>query len=371
MNSPQLLTGGKAAFPEILRLIKAARTSVEINMFIWRADTIGCAIADALLDAADRGVKVDISVDRYGFVLEKCEECMNSFFHERPTLSESIKIGSLKLLYPELHPKKPMPDTHTELLARMLVHRNISISRDVFKADHSKYYIFDGEVLLLGGINIEDKENGADISGRVYGDYMVKLEGSEYVKAFRDKLNTGIDADIGLRFSINRKTNHRAFEMHDVYLDIINSAERELVIVMAYFSPLGEFVTAITEAALRGVDVKVMIPKKANFQNDLNRRTVHMLKEKSGGRAEVFLSEKMLHTKLMYSEKTLSLGSTNITRKAFGQLDELNLTLDADSPTAAEVKADIAREMAAAVRAESADNVRYRRLMAWLEGFVV
>jgi len=73
----------------------------------------------------------------------------------------------------------------------------------------------------------------------------------------------------------------------------------------------------------------------------------------------------------MYSEKTLSLGSTNITRKAFGQLDELNLTLDADSPTAAEVKADIAREMAAAVHVESAGDVRYRRLMAWLEGFVV
>nr|MBQ4318463.1 phosphatidylserine/phosphatidylglycerophosphate/cardiolipin synthase family protein [Clostridia bacterium] len=99
-ESVSLLSGGKNAFPEIIRCIDGARESIVINMFIWRADNIGCRIADALIRAADRGVKVGISVDRYGMVLEKCEECTHSFFHESPTLTESIKIASLKVLYP-------------------------------------------------------------------------------------------------------------------------------------------------------------------------------------------------------------------------------------------------------------------------------
>ena len=69
-----LLVDGREAFPEILRCISAAERSIRINMFIWRDDEIGNAIAAELLSAAERGVRVDITVDRYGVVLEKAEE---------------------------------------------------------------------------------------------------------------------------------------------------------------------------------------------------------------------------------------------------------------------------------------------------------
>ena len=68
-----LLVDGKQAFPEILRCIDGARRSLVINMFIWRDDAIGNTVAEAVLRAADRGVSVFISVDRYGVVLEKAE----------------------------------------------------------------------------------------------------------------------------------------------------------------------------------------------------------------------------------------------------------------------------------------------------------
>ena len=88
-----LLVDGKAAFPEILRCIAAAQRSVRVNMFIWRDDAIGNRIAAALLEAADRGVQVDISVDRYGVVLEKAEECKRSFFHNN-TCHRLISLDS-------------------------------------------------------------------------------------------------------------------------------------------------------------------------------------------------------------------------------------------------------------------------------------
>jgi len=372
-ESVSLLSGGKNAFPEIIRCIDGARESIVINMFIWRADNIGCRIADALIRAADRGVKVSISVDRYGMVLEKCEECTHSFFHESPTLTESIKIASLKVLYPSLHPDVIPEDTHRPLLERMLEHENITVSRDIFKADHSKYYVFDDEVLIMGGVNIEDKENGADISGRVYGDYMVKFVGRDIVTAFYEKLRNGKDVSRELRFTVNSKeVTPRLFEMESVYLDIINSAEKKLVIVMAYFSPLEKFVDAIVNAHLRGVDVTVMIPEHANFQDDLNRKTVSKLLKRSDGGITVKLSPKMLHTKLMYSEKTLSMGSSNITKKAFDQLSELNLTVVNDgSEFVRSVIGDVDGELSAARFIGEYKDVKYRRLMAWLEGFVV
>jgi len=247
------------------------------------------------------------------------------------------------------------------------------VSRDVFKADHSKYYVFDDEVLIMGGVNIEDKENGADISGRVYGDYMVKFIGRDIVTAFYEKLRNGKDFARELRFSVNSKeVTPRLFEMESVYLDIINSAEKKLVIVMAYFSPLEKFVDAIVNAHLRGVEVTVMIPEHANFQNDLNRKTVSKLLKRSDGGITVKLSPKMLHTKLMYSEKMLSMGSSNITKKAFEQLSELNLTVINDgSEFVCSVTRNVDGELTAAHFVGDYKDVKYRRLMAWLEGFVV
>lgn len=147
-------------------------------MFIWRDDKIGNQMAEAVLNAADGGVKVYISVDRYGVVLEKCEESKKSFFHKKISLIEKIKINTLKLLYPKNSRPGRVKDEHTEIYRHIKEHPNIDVSADVFKADHSKYYIIDEEVLFLGGINIEDKENGCDINGRFYGDYMVKLCGT-------------------------------------------------------------------------------------------------------------------------------------------------------------------------------------------------
>ena len=69
METLELLVGGRRAFPEILGCIEKAKTSLEINMFIWRDDEIGNRMAQAVVDAADRGVQVYISADRYGVVL--------------------------------------------------------------------------------------------------------------------------------------------------------------------------------------------------------------------------------------------------------------------------------------------------------------
>ena len=367
-----LLVNGSRAFPEIIRCIEEAKTSLEINMFIWRDDRIGNRMAQAVLAAADRGVKASISVDRYGVVLEKCEECKRSFFHKEQTLTEKMKSRLLEIFYPENTQPGAVRDEATPLYRRIMAHPNITVSADVFKADHSKFYIIDDRILFLGGVNIEDKENGQDLSGRIYGDYMAKLEGAAFVRAFREKLATGRNVLDDVFFGLNLKEPVRRFEMEEMYLDLINGAKETLHITMAYFSPLEHFVEAILAAHRRGVNVTILIPQRANFQNDSNRRTICRLLKESQGGIRVWLSPKMLHTKLVMNEKTISFGSTNITKKAFNQLNELNLFVpNDDSEFAKAMRESIAADIRIAQPVTSHREVEYRPLMAWLEGFMV
>ena len=366
-----LLTDGKEAFPEILRCIAAAQRTIRINMFIWRDDEIGNRVAAAILAAAERGVQVELSVDRYGVVLEKAEECKRSFFHKRQSLTEKLKTAVLELLYPMPGAPKCARDEETELYRAIMNHPNIRVEKDKFKADHSKFYIFDNELLILGGINIEDKENGCDLQGRVYQDYMVKLEGRAYVDALRLSLDGQGEKGEGCFFGANVKEPVRRFDMERLYLTMIGEAQKELVITMAYFSPLPQFVETIVAAHRRGVRVTLLVPERANFQNDSNRKTVRKLLKMTDNGITVYFSPKMVHTKLVANENWVSFGSTNITKKAFRQLDELNLFLPRESETAAQLMESVRENHTISRAVKDWREVKYDHLLAWMEGFLV
>lgn len=368
-----LLIDGKRAFPEIISCIENAKKSVYINIFIWRDDIIGNRMGQAVLKAANNGARVYISVDRYGVVLEKSEEARKSFFHKKQTLIEKLKSKALAIGYPKNCPKGKVRDEETELYKSIMSHPNITVSHDEFKADHSKYYIIDDEILFVGGINIEDKENGSDIIGREYGDYMVKMAGRVYVDTFKAKLSSGKNTDDTYFFGINsKKPNFPMFEMEQKYLDLINGAEKKLHITMAYFSPLKKFTDAIISAYNRGVDISIVIPMDANYQDDTNKKTVKKLLKATNGGICVYFSPRMLHTKLVATDKEISFGSTNITKKAFNQLSELNLFVgNIDCPFCNQMWASIEHDINEAEKISSYKNVRYNKLYSLVEGFLV
>ena len=365
----ELLVDGKNAFPEIVRCIQNARESIFINLFIWRNDTIGCTLAREVLAAADRGVKVTISKDRYGVICERCEESRQSFFNRQTSLAEKLKIASLALFYNRDRSHAPH-DTRLDdgaLLRALLEHPNIDAVYDKNRYDHSKFYLFDGETLIFGGINVEDKENGQDYAGRAYHDYMVKLTEAPLIAEFLERRRSPAS---GGTFEMNLKERGNWFGMKDAYLKLIDDAETHLSIVMAYFSALPEFEAAILGAARRGVDVRVVIPACANFQDDLNKKTVKRLMKKSGGAIKVYAYPGMLHAKLLMSERALSLGSCNITKKAFGQLDELNLSAANDASGFAESVRESVEDTFARSASLSTD-VRYRPIVAAVESLLV
>ena len=367
----KLLVNGSSAFPQIIECIRNSNQTIYINMFIWRDDNIGNQIAEECVKAADRGVKVTISKDTYGSVCEHAEESGTSFFHKKVSWTEKTKINFLKNTYKNKI-ASDAKDFQSELYLRLINHPNITVQADSFKADHSKYYIFDDEILILGGINIEDKENGADMSGRIYNDYMLMLCGKEYVQSFKQGTTTGTGT---IYFGKNLKAAKKKdniFKMEELYLDMIDSSQKELTIVMAYFSPLKKFTDAILKACERGVKVKIVIPASANFQDDSNKQTVKHLLKKSRGQIRVYFSPKMLHTKLVAVDDLISFGSCNITKKAFKQLDELNVFVSArEEELFNQIMQTVNQTVEESLQITDYKSIDNNSFLAFLEGFVV
>ena len=322
-----LMVSGKNSFPVILEEIRAAQQSIYINMFIWRDDVIGNTIARELLEAADRGVKVEIVKDRYGILCEYSEEDQSSFFHKDPRLPEKAEIFIMKAFYQPgiLLKRRSMGDGI--LLHRMHAHPLITVHAEEYRRDHSKFYIFDEKTIILGGINIEDKENGADRQGRSYLDYMVRIDSPDAVKELRSVLRGESGSGKGL-FGMNLPGRADLFGIRRRYLEMIDASQTELSIIMAYIMPLEDILKALEQALDRGVRIRMLIPAKANFLNASNRASVMRLFDyavKYGGSFEVYLSGFMTHIKAMISDSTITTGSANMTGKAFVQLGELNV----------------------------------------------
>ena len=361
----KLLTDGKEAFPEIIRCIRKAEKTILIHMFIWRNDRIGRRIAREVLAAADRGVKVLIEKDLYGSWLEYAEETQRSLMH-RPPRVDLPCVSTLIALYNRDLFFRPLNDTRGSLYQRLTEHPRITV-RDRRKTyDHAKYFVFDGRILILGGINIEDKENGADRQGRFYHDYMVKISEPSLVRVFMTKRKDPL-MEVPL-YRVNRKLPCRRFEIKDAFLALIDGADELLFIMMAYFAPDKEILSALKRAADRGVRIRVLLPSRANYADDLNKRTAHILLRMGGQNIRVFLTPKMLHAKLLMSEKQITVGSCNINRKAFTQLDELNiLTANDDSTFARSVRRSVKQRFEEACEIPSSGGAKYRMIPAVFE----
>ena len=198
---------------------------------------------------------------------------------------------------------------------------------------------------------------------------MLKLEGEEHVRAFLDKLETNRITSDAYAFRMNNKTiTPASFEMYESFLSIIDGAQKELVIVMAYFAPIPAMIHAIISAWKRGVRIQILIPEHANFQNNSNRKTMRILMKRTNNEIQVLLSPKMIHTKLIYSENTIMFGSCNITNRAFTQLGEVDIEIkNEDSSLSKHIKESVADNLAISQPICDYRQIRYSPIAAWIE----
>lgn len=370
-----LYNNGKEAFPRIIERIEKAEKSIVIAMFVWREDKIGNQIAEKLLEASKRGVTIHIIKDKLGMVFELAEEKKKSLFHNEFDLKLMIKAKLMDMFYPMEGKGKFHKQTKSLIYNQLINNNNITIDKDNVRNDHSKYYIFDESTLIMGGMNIEDKSIYTDVEGKEYIDFMIELNGKKYVEKFYDKIKyiNQQNQDENIKYIINLKNNSiRSFEIKNEILDLLSSARQSVTILMAYVGDK-DITDKIIEIANKGIDITILMPEKANLQNDLNMKTLRKVMKQTNNKINAYLSKKMVHAKmLIIDDKVLTFGSCNINKNSMTKLSELNILINISNYIGLDEKLRISvkENFENTIKITDANMINYNLVRAFIEQMI-
>lgn len=323
-NTVNLLVDGEPAFEAIFREIERARDYIFVQFFIVRSDALGQRMREALRAKVKQGVRAYFLYDRIG------SHALSSRFVE--SLREAgVRVQAFK------------PP------------RGWSNRFQINFRNHRKMVVVDGRWAATGGMNLGEEYCGHSKQFGYWRDTMVEVTGpavQEIQLSFAEdwffltqsvpKLNwSPADPEEGKQAVLVLPTGP-ADELHScsmMFTQAIHAAQTRLWITNPYFVPDNEIVRALQLAALRGVDVRMLLPSKANhllvhwasctYLEDLKRTGVRFLRYTKG----------LLHEKVMLVDDGLALvGTANTDNRSFYLNFELTL-LVADRHFASDVEA--------------------------------
>jgi cardiolipin synthase A/B len=241
-NRVELLENGEGYFPAVFDAIARARHEVLIETFILFEDKVGHELQRALIEAARRGVQVDMTVDGWG-----------SIDLSKPFLSALAEAGV------RVHVFDPQP-------------RVLGLRLHVFRRMHRKIVIVDGRTALLGGINFS-ADHLEDFGAEAKQDYSVLVEGP-LVPRIRSFMLEQLGRNAGERLPkagaakkagdaevmfVARDNRHQRDTIERQYRAAIHAARHEVVIANAYFFPGYRLLRAMRRAVRRGVRVCLIL----------------------------------------------------------------------------------------------------------------
>jgi cardiolipin synthase A/B len=233
-------TYGEDLYRDMLDAIRQARSRVFFETFIWKGDAVGQAFKDALIDAANRGVKVYVVFDEFANLVVR-----RSFF----TFPSNIAIRR--------HP---------------LIASGFRFPRNTGR-DHRKLLVVDDHVAFLGGYNIGSlyATDWRDTHARLTGDIVWDVQNAfiDYWNLWAGRRRAAIpdfgsrnwQPDIRLHRNMPRTM---VYPIRGMYLAAIDRAAHHIYLTHAYFIPDDDMLSALIRAARRGVDVRIIIPAESN-----------------------------------------------------------------------------------------------------------
>ncbi|HEY0189496.1 MAG TPA: phosphatidylserine/phosphatidylglycerophosphate/cardiolipin synthase family protein [Kofleriaceae bacterium] len=357
----RVLGSGDQAFQQIVEKVRNAERSVEIRAFLWRDDEAGNMLGDAVLAAANRGVKITIHKDKIAAVYEYTGGNKQSFFHKRVDPIRGLQAWVLGAVYRAPGSFKQRPNS---LAQQIVAHPNIRVEHQRKRFDHSKLYIIDDKTLVLGSMGIGDNHRHDWI------DIMVEVEGAQHIERLRERM-AGLDEfdpSRGIDFLVHSREAHRknSCPMISHRLALIDAAEQSLTVEMAYLSDR-RFTAALARAVQRGVEVHMVTADQADVLANINRATCDALMRLTGApdNLRITLVPRMVHSKVVVIDhRFVDIGSANFTPLSHGVYDEINLFADS-APFAHAVEAEIGRHCEDSRVAES--RLSYRKMFSGLE----
>ncbi len=244
------LVGGERAYPEMLRAIASAKSSVSLSTYIFDNDRAGVLFADALAQAVKRGVEVRVLIDDIG-----------ARYSFPSILGRLRKSGVTVATF--------MPT----LVRRWFAYSNLR--------SHRKILVADGRIGFAGGMNIRE---GHDLSlkpAHPIQDHHFKIEGpvvAQLQEVFAQDWAFCTDELLGgdvwfpelepvgdaLARGIAIGPDEDTDKLRLTLEGALASARSSVVIVTPYFLPEAPLIAALNIAALRGVEVDIILPQANN-----------------------------------------------------------------------------------------------------------
>jgi len=322
-NKVTLLIDGSATYAAMSEAIRCAKDNINLETFILEDDEIGKKFTDLLLQKQAEGVQVNIIYDSMGSFTTS-----ESFF-------QHLRDRGIHVV--EFNPISPLKG-HLKWL--------------MINPDHRKILIVDGKVAISGGINISNVYSGK-LSGRkkVKGEALpwrdtdVQIEGpavAEFQKLFSEtwskqdgpklsepnyytKMKEDGNTLVRVVGSTPGSDNRITFIL---YVVAITFAEHSIHLTNAYFVPDKQILKAFTDAAGRGVDVKIILPANTDSQLVLNAAR-HNYSELLKEGVKIYERRNVvLHAKTAVIDGVWStVGSTNLDSLSLLSDDEVNAVI--------------------------------------------
>lgn len=319
-NSVTLLMSGQEKFDDMFCAIRQARSSVHLEYFNFRNDSIASLLFDLLAEKAKEGVEVRALFDGFG-----------NDSNNQPLLKKHIKaIRKRGIEIYEFDPIRFPWISH-------VLHR-----------DHRKIVVIDGQIAYTGGMNVADYYiNGTpqvgewrDMHCRIDGDEVNTLQaiflriwnktarqnvhGAKYFRGIRGgyyfhdlKPDTCCTAGHKMVGIINREPRTSNKIIRQFYINAINDAKDSIKLVNPYLTLTGKLKRALKRAVKRGVKVEVMVSAKSDIPltPDCVFYNVHKLMKHG---VDVYIYEPGFHhTKIiMVDGMFCTVGSANLNSRS-------------------------------------------------------
>lgn len=311
-NRVDIFTDGYEFICSLLYNIGKAQHHIHLDTYIFEDDALGYLVADALIDKAEQGVEIRVIYDDVG-----CWKVKDSFFER-------------------------MRDAGIDVHAFMPV-RFPAFTSKVNYRNHRKLCVIDGKVGFIGGMNIArryvkgtGKQPWRDTHLRIEGGGVYALQRAFLIDwYFVDRtLITNrvyyppVDIHISNSSLVQVVTSSPIAPWPDImqgYVRILLQAQKYVYMETPYFLPTEPVLFAMRTAALAGVDIRLMIPRKADAKLvEWASRSYVMEAIEAGVKVYLYMGG-FNHSKLLVSDDNLcTVGSTNIDFRSFENNFEAN-----------------------------------------------
>ncbi len=309
-NSVQLLIDGKQTYQVVFDAIQKAKDYILLQFYIVRSDHIGQIFKEILIKKARQGVRIYFLYDAWG--------------------SHSLKKLYLRSLSQAGIHVSALHDASNTLRSRLQLNfRN-----------HKKIVIVDGESAYIGGLNIGEEYLGRLRKFGPWRDTHLELKGpmvQSIQLSFCADWYWAQRAVLNLNWQITPAPANQSVMVLSCGPDlplpvgalaitqIINTACERLWIASPYFVPDQNIMSALQLAVLRGVDVRILLPNRADhflvymcsfsFYNEMQAAGIKLYRYTEG-----FMHQKVI----LVDESLASVGTINLDNRSLYLNFEMN-----------------------------------------------